>query len=159
MTTLQKSLRYSEDKEDDVMSTTVKEAVRTAKALNEFISVIKDAGITIEELSELSMLKPDFSETLTKIKEWVVVPTTDETPNQATKRSYILMSKKTQRDVAKYVANNFDGVAVDMAIVSAKNKFGSIPSKTIRRLVIKETFVSLTDEYYSIIDGVIHKKK
>ena len=141
------------------MSTTLKSAVRTAKALNEFISVIKDAGITIEELSELSMLKPDFSETLTKIKEWVVVPTTDETPNQATKRSYIIMSKKNQRDVAKYVANNFDGVAVDMAIVSAKNKFGSIPSKTIRRLVIKETFVSLTDEYYSIIDGVIHKKK
>lgn len=140
-------------------TTTVKEAVRTAKALNEFISVIKDAGITIEELSELSMLKPGFSETLTKIKEWVVVPTTDETPNQATKRSYFLMSKKTQRNVARYIANNFDGVAVDMAIVSAKNKFDSIPSKTIRRLVIKETFVSLTDEYYSIIDGVIHKKK
>lgn len=141
------------------MSTTVKEAVRTAKALNEFISVIKDAGITIEELSALSMLKPDFSETLTKIKEWVVVPTTDETPNQATKRSYILMSKKTQRDVAKYVANNFDGVAVDMAIVSAKEKFKDLPSKTIKRIVGKETFVSLTDEYYSIIDGVIHKKK
>lgn len=141
------------------MSTTVKEAVRTAKALNEFISVIKDAGITIEELSELSMLKPDFSETLTKIKEWVVVPTTDETPNQATKRSHILMSKKTQCDVAKYVANNFDGVAVDMAIVSAKEEFKDLPSKTIKRIVGKETFVSLTDEYYSIIDGVIHKKK
>ena len=141
------------------MSTTVKEAVRTAKALNEFISVIKDAGITIEELSELSMLKPDFSETLTKIKEWVVVPTTDETPNQATKRSYFLMSKKTQRDVAKYVANNFDGVAVDMAIVSVRERFKDLPSKTIKRIVGKETFVSLTDEYYSIIDGVIHKKK
>ena len=141
------------------MSTTLKSAVRTAKALNEFVSVIKDSRITIGEMSELSMLKPDFSETLAKIKDWVVVPTTDEIPSQETKRSHVIMSKKTQRDVAKYVANNFDGVTVDMAIVSAKNKFGDIPSKTICRLVGKETFVSLTDEYYSIIDGVIHKKK
>lgn len=139
---------------------TVKEAVRAAKAMNEFISAIKDAGITIDEMSALITLKPDFSETLAKIKDWAVVPTTDETPSQESKRrSYVLMSKKTQRDVAKYVANNFDGVTVDMAIVSAKNKFDDIPSKTIRRLVGKETFVSLTDEYYSIIDGVIHKKK
>ena len=141
------------------MSTTLKSAVRTAKALNEFVSVIKDSRITIGEMSELSMLKPDFSETLAKIKDWAVVPTTDETPSQEKKRSHVFMSKKNQCDVARYVANNFDGVAVDMAIVSAKNKFGDIPSKTIRRLVGKETFVSLTDEYYSIIDGVIHKKK
>ena len=139
---------------------TLKSAVRTAKSLDEFVSVIKDTGITISEMSDISTLKPDFLETLTKIKDWAVVPTTDETPSQiTTKRSYVLMSKKTQRDVAKYVANNFDGVAVDMAIVSTKNEFGDIPSKTIRRLVGKETFVSLTDEYYSIIDGVIHKKK
>lgn len=139
---------------------TLKSAVRTAKSLDEFVSVIKDTEITISEMSDISTLKPDFLETLKKIEDWVVVPTTDETPSQiTTKRSYVLMSKKTQRDVAKYVANNFDGVAVDMAIVSAKNEFGDIPSKTIRRLVGKETFVSLTDEYYSIIDGVIHKKK
>lgn len=138
---------------------TVKEAVRAAKAMNEFISAIKDTGITISEMSDISTLKPDFMETLKKIKDWAVVPTTDETPSQESKRSYVLMSKKTRRDVAKYVANNFDGVAVDMAIVSAKKKFGDIPSKTIRRLVGKETFVSLTDEYYSIDDGVIHKKK
>lgn len=139
---------------------TVKEAVRAAKAMNEFISAMKDTGITISEMSDISTLKPDFLETLKKIEDWAVVPTTDETPSQETKRSYVLMSKKTQRDVAKYVAKNFDGVAVDMAIVSAKKKFGDIiPSKTIRRLVGKETFVSLTDEYYSIDDGVIHKKK
>lgn len=31
--------------------------------------------------------------------------------------------------------------------------------ETIKRIVGKETFVNLTDEYYTIIDGVIHKKK
>lgn len=140
------------------MSTTLKSAVRTAKSLAEFVSVIKDVGVNIGEMSDISTLKPDFLETLKKIEDWAVVPTTDETPCQEAKRSYVLMSKKTQRDVAKYVANNFDGVAVDMAIVSAKEEFKDLPSKTIKRIVGKETFVSLTDEYYSIIDGVIHKK-
>lgn len=140
------------------MKNTIKAAVHTAEALAEFVSAIKDAGITADEMSEMSVLKPEFEKTIEKIKEWSAVAalTTDKTPKK--KRVCVWMSEKTRREIATYVADSCNSITVDKAVSKAQRKFKDIPDKTIMRIVSKETFVKLTDEYYTIKNGVIHKK-
>lgn len=135
---------------------TIKAAVCTAEALNDFVSAIKDADITVDEMSEVSMLKPSFEETMTKIKEWAVVPPTDETPKK--KRVCVWLSEQTRREIAKYVVDSCNGITVDKAVCKAQRKFSDISDRTIMRIVRKETFAKLTDQYYTVKNGVIHKK-
>lgn len=136
---------------------TIKSVVHTVKALDDFVSVIKGTGITVDEMSELSMLKPDFSETMGKIKCWVVAPADKTLQPDQQKRKYVLTSEKACREIAKYVADSCNGVVVDEAVRRARERFKGISPGAIRRIVRKKTFIGLTDGYYTIIDGIIHK--
>lgn len=139
---------------------TIKSAVRTAKALADFVSAIKDAGITMEEMSELSVLRPDFGNVVKKIEMWVNPPTikADNPTTGKVRMSHVYMTIEKRHEICKYVAENFNGRSVKTASKNTAEKFKDVSAKTINRIVKKETYAIISDLYYSINNGVIWVK-
>lgn len=61
-------------------------------------------------------------------------------------------------EIAQLIADKYDGKKVD-TVVSAlvKNKKYKYDERTLRNLVEKVTYVDLTNPYFTIVDGKIHK--
>jgi hypothetical protein len=61
-------------------------------------------------------------------------------------------------EIAQLIADKYDGKKID-TVVSAlvKNKKYKYDERTFRNLVEKVTYVELTNPYFTIVDGKIHK--
>lgn len=68
------------------------------------------------------------------------------------------MTKDIVRELSAMIADKYDGKKVD-AVVAAlvKNKKYDYDERAFRNLADKVTYIDITDKYFTIVDGKIHK--
>lgn len=83
--------------------------------------------------------------------------TTDVTkPPQKATRNRLGGAKVVE--IAQLISDKYDGKKVDTAVAAlVKNKKYKYDERTLRNLVEKVTYVDLTNPYFTIVDGKIHK--
>ena len=72
-------------------------------------------------------------------------------------RQYVKLNEEACRYIAGIVADKYDGENINNIRKIITNSFPSLKEKTITRFLRKETYSSISDEYYTLIDGRIVK--
>jgi hypothetical protein len=94
-------------------------------------------------------------------------PTSTQTQTHTSTTNTTKSSQKVTRnrlggakvvEIAQLIADKYDGKKVDSVVSAlAKNKKYKYDERTFRNLVGKVTYVDLTNPYFTIVDGKIHK--
>jgi hypothetical protein len=72
-------------------------------------------------------------------------------------RQYVKLNEEACRYIAGIVADKYDGENINNIRKIIVNSFPSLKDKTITRFLRKETYSTISDEYYTLIDGRIVK--
>lgn len=72
-------------------------------------------------------------------------------------RQYVKLNEEACRYIAGIVADKYDGENINNIRKIIINSFPSLKDKTITRFLRKETYSSISDEYYKLMDGRIVK--
>ena len=83
----------------------------------------------------------------------VIIPEFPDNKN----RQYVKLNEEACRYIAGIVADKYDGDNINNIRKIITNSFPSLKEKTITRFLRKETYSSISDEYYTLIDGRIVK--
>jgi hypothetical protein len=155
-----------------------------AKALMKFVDVMNNYGLCYNNLDQISDICPDIKEHVEVINSWrknevsiqstlpyvVMEPkieiepstsahtsTTDETkPPQKLTRNRLGGAKVAE--ISQLIADKYDGKKIDSVVAAlVRNKKYKYDERTLRNLVEKVTYVDLTNPYFTIADGKIHK--
>lgn len=114
-------------------------------------------------MPEVEVKPPTTSTTTTTTS---ATSTTTDTSTTNTKKPTKTSQKITRNrmgyatvvEIAQLIADKYDGKKIDTAVTAlAKNKRYKYNEHTLRNLVEKVTYVDLTDPYFTIVDGKIHK--
>jgi hypothetical protein len=83
--------------------------------------------------------------------------TTDET-KQPQKLTRNRLGGAKVAEISQLIADKYDGKKIDSVVAAlARNKKYKYDERTLRNLVEKVTYVDLTNPYFTIADGKIHK--
>lgn len=108
-------------------------------------------------MPEVEVKPPTPTPTSAETQTHTNTSTTDVTkPPQKATRNRLGGAKVVE--IAQLISDKYDGKKVD-TVVSAlvKNKKYKYDERTLRNLVEKVTYVDLTNPYFTIVDGKIHK--
>lgn len=157
-----------------------------AKALMKFVDAMNNYGLCYNNLEQISDICPDIKEHVEVINSWrknevtlkptlpyVVMPEVEVKPPTSTETSTTSTTDVTKPphkvtrnrlggakvvEIAQLIADKYDGKKVDTVVGAlAKNKKYKYDERTLRNLVEKVTYVDLTNPYFTIVDGKIHK--
>ena len=157
-----------------------------AKALMKFIDAMNNYGLCYNNLEQISDICPDIKDHVAVINSWrknevslqptlpfVVMPEVEvkpPTPTETSTTSTTDVTKPPHKvtrnrlggakvvEIAQLIADKYDGKKVDTVVAAlAKNKRYKYDERTLRNLVEKVTYVDLTNPYFTIVDGKIHK--
>jgi hypothetical protein len=158
-----------------------------AKALMKFVDAMNNYGLCYHNLEQISDICPDIKEHVDVINSWrkneimiqtvpyvvkeseveVKPPTSTQTQTHTSTTNTTKPSQKVTRnrlggakvvEIAQLIADKYDGKKVDSVVSAlAKNKKYKYDERTFRNLVGKVTYVDLTNPYFTIVDGKIHK--
>ena len=157
-----------------------------AKALMKFVDAMNNYGLCYNNLEQISDICPDIKEHVEVINSWrknevtlkptlpyVVMPEVEvkpPTPTETSTTSTTDVTKPPHKvtrnrlggakvvEIAQLIADKYDGKKVDTVVGAlAKNKKYKYDERTLRNLVEKVTYVDLTNPYFTIVDGKIHK--
>ena len=157
-----------------------------AKALMKFVDAMNNYGLCYNNLEQISDICPDIKEHVEVINSWrknevtlkptlpyVVMPEVEvkpPTPTETSTTSTTDVTKPPHKvtrnrlggakvvEIAQLIADKYDGKKVDTVVTAlAKNKKYKYDERTLRNLVEKVTYVDLTNPYFTIVDGKIHK--
>lgn len=157
-----------------------------AKALMKFVDAMNNYGLCYNNLEQISDICPDIKEHVEVINSWrknevslqptlpfVVMPEAEvkpPTPTETSTTSTTDVTKPPHKvtrnrlggakvvEIAQLIANKYDGKKVDTTVAAlVKNKKYKYDERTLRNLVEKVTYVDLTNPYFTIVDGKIHK--
>ena len=157
-----------------------------AKALMKFVDAMNNYGLCYNNLEQISDICPDIKEHVEVINSWrknevslqptlpfVVIPEVEvkpPTPTETSTTSTTDVTKPPHKvtrnrlggakvvEIAQLIANKYDGKKVDTTVAAlVKNKKYKYDERTLRNLVEKVTYVDLTNPYFTIVDGKIHK--
>lgn len=158
-----------------------------AKALMKFVDAMNNYGLCYHNLEQISDICPDIKEHVEVINSWrkneimiqtvpyvvkesaveVKPPTSTQTQTHTSTTNTTKSSQKVTRnrlggakvvEIAQLIADKYDGKKVDSVVSAlAKNKKYKYDERTFRNLVGKVTYVDLTNPYFTIVDGKIHK--
>lgn len=157
-----------------------------AKALMKFVDAMNNYGLCYNNLEQISDICPDIKEHVEVINSWrknevslqptlpfVVMPEVDVKPPASTQTSTTSTTDVTKPphkvtrnrlggakvvEIAQLIADKYDGKKIDTVVAAlVKNKKYKYDERTLRNLVEKVTYVDLTNPYFTIVDGKIHK--
>jgi hypothetical protein len=154
-----------------------------AKALMKFVDTMNSYGLCYNNLEQISDICPDIKEHVEVINSWrkneimiqtmphVVMESEVEikppAPTHISTTNTTKTPQKTTRnrlggakvvEIAQTIADKYDGKKVDIVVTAlVKNKKYKYDERTLRNLVEKVTYVDLTNPYFTIVDGKIHK--
>jgi hypothetical protein len=148
-----------------------------------FIDAMNNYGLCYNNLEQISDICPDIKEHVEVINSWrknevviqptlpyVVMPEVEVKPPTPTETSTTDVTKPPHKvtrnrlggakvvEIAQLIADKYDGKKVDTVVTAlAKNRKYKYDERTFRNLVGKVTYVDLTNPYFTIVDGKIHK--
>lgn len=157
-----------------------------AKALMKFVDAMNNYGLCYNNLEQISDICPDIKDHVAVINSWrknevslqptlpfVVIPEVEvkpPTPTETSTPSTTDVTKPPHKvtrnrlggakvvEIAQLISDKYDGKKVDTVVGAlAKNKKYKYDERTLRNLVEKVTYVDLTNPYFTIVDGKIHK--
>lgn len=152
------------------MSSNIREIVDFVKSMDDFVKGIADceaAGCTInqETINDIAEIRPDILEyiesirnfitsqkVVTKVPEAVAViePVTEEVEKEKTK--YHRLCYDDVEIISMFIRDNCGNMGIDKTKAKVHKRFSSlnVTDQTLDGVVIKKTFVNITDKYFKV---------
>ena len=162
----------------------INEVVTVVDSLIKFIDLMNDLGICYSDILEISELCPDISDKIDIIENWrkgdIIIPsapqnteenntstvTVPETeiitpPADITKRrnKYKYLKSETLARVCRFIADEYDGKKLLETEISVSSIYCDYNRRTFHRIIHKQTYDVISDKYFTIKNGKIHKIK
>lgn len=147
----------------------IREVVDFVKSMDEFVDGItacEATGCTInqETINDISEIRPDILEYIESIRNFitsqkvitevpkavVIEPTTEDVKKEKTK--YRRLKHDDIEVIGEFIRDNCNSMTIDKTKAKVHKRFSSldVADETLDTVVIKKTFVNITDKYFTI---------
>lgn len=147
----------------------IREVVDFVKSMDDFVKGITDceaAGCTInqETINDISEIRPDILEYIESIRNFitsqkvitevpkavVIEPTTEDVKKEKTK--YRRLKHDDIEVIGEFIRDNCNSMTIDKTKAKVHKRFSSldVADETLDTVIIKKTFVNITDKYFTI---------
>lgn len=150
-------------------SSNIRELVDFVKSMDDFIKGIADceaAGCTInqETINDISEIRPDILEYIESIRNFITSQKViTEVPKAAVIEPVVTEVKKEKLKyrrlkhddievIGEFIRDNCNSMTIDKTKAKVHKRFSSLDAadETLDTVVIKKTFVNITDKYFTI---------
>lgn len=150
-------------------SSNIRELVDFVKSMDDFIKGIADceaAGCTInqETINDISEIRPDILEYIESIRNFITSQKViTEVPKAAVIEPVVTEVKKEKLKyrrlkhddievIGEFIRDNCNSMTIDKTKAKVHKRFSSldVADETLDTVVIKKTFVNITDKYFTI---------
>jgi hypothetical protein len=150
------------------MSSNIRELVDFVKSMDDFVKGISDceaAGCTInqETINDIAEIRPDILEYIESIRNFItsqkviievpkpaVIEPVVEVKKEKTK--YRRLKHDDIEVIGEFIRDNCNNMTIDKTKTKVHKRFSSldVADETLDTVVIKKTFVNITDKYFTI---------